>query len=79
MLLKVNTPVITRDAVLKVDGLQVGTYRFQLCIFDEQGNKSRADVVSVTVAYRTIIRPITPVIPLGREQPAGSDIKKKSH
>ena len=60
MELKVNTAVVTRLPVLEVDGLKAGTYRFQLCVYDEQGNKSRPDKVTVTVAYRTIVTPIRP-------------------
>ncbi len=64
MELKINTPVVTRLPVLEVDGLKAGTYRFQLCVFDDQGNKSRPDEVTVTVSYRTVVTPITPITPL---------------
>ena len=54
---KTNTPVITRKPYVTVDaGLKPGTYRFRLVVTDEQGNRSRADYVTVKVSRTRIIR-----------------------
>jgi|GEM_PF-6850175 long-subunit fatty acid transport protein len=52
--LEFNEPVKTRAPALEIDGLKAGTYRFQLRVFDDTGNVSLPDIVSVKVAYRVI-------------------------
>jgi hypothetical protein len=53
--LKYNKPVETRESTLQIDGLKAGTYRFQLRVFDDKGNVSQPDIVSVQVTARRII------------------------
>lgn len=56
--LEINKPVVTRVSVLDVDGLKAGTYRFQLRVFDDAGNVSQPDIVSVQVVYRAVLNPL---------------------
>jgi len=49
-----NKPLTTRESSLKIDGLKAGKYRIQLRVFDDTGNISRPDIVTVDV--KTVIR-----------------------
>lgn len=53
--LEVNKPLMTRESILKLDGLEAGQHRIQLRVFDDAGNVSRPDIVTIDVK-RTLIR-----------------------
>jgi len=57
--LEFNEPLITRESNLLVDGLKVGQYRLQLRVFDDAGNVSRPDIVSIEVKTTRIGRMVT--------------------
>ena len=57
--LEVNKPLMTREPNLSVDGLKAGQYRIQLRVFDDTGNVSRPDIVTVEVKATMIGRVVT--------------------
>ena len=55
--------VTSRLPTLDIDaGLAPGAHRFQLEVVDTAGNRSRADVATVTVQRRIVVDPVRPPI-----------------
>lgn len=51
----VNQPIDTREPRIAVDPpLAVGMHRFQLEVFDQAGNRSRPDIVTIEVRTDTL-------------------------
>ena len=47
---EINKPITTKEARVKVDaGLKPGEHRFQLEVFDSQGNKSKPALIRVLI------------------------------
>jgi len=62
-----NKPLITETPALKIDGLKVGVYRFQLRAIDDSGNASRPDIITIKVEAGTrLLSPLIPSIRLSR-------------
>ncbi len=57
----VNVPIVTSTPTIAVEGLPVGTHRFQLVVEDESGNRSQPSFGTVTVLNPApLIRAISP-------------------
>ena len=51
-----NVPITTRTSVIKVDTARMkpGIYRLQLVVIDNQGNRSRPDLVEIKLTKSII-------------------------
>lgn len=56
--LETNKPLVTRESSVQIDGLKAGRYRIQLRVFDDAGNVSNPDIVSISVQRLIVPVPV---------------------
>lgn len=64
-----NVPIVTSTPTIAVEGLPVGTHRFQLIVEDESGNRSQPSLAIVTVSSRApVITSVSPTFGIWGDQ-----------
>jgi len=70
----INTPITTPGPTIDVDGVALGTHRYQLVVEDDSGNQSQAAVAVVTVAPPTFVVPVGPSPVALDHDPAANEV-----